>query len=75
MRDEHGRPEVVVPNCPYCDRRLGNEPTRDGMHATCYVQFGVEMVKLHPETSPPQSPEFFGFPTLASLHEQAELVF
>lgn len=62
--DEHGRPETITPDCPYCDQPVSGEIREYGgshLHKWCYEQFGNEMAAAFPDELAPIDPEAFDF--------------
>ena len=60
--DENGRPETIVPDCPYCDKPATGKTVNYGggpMHERCYILFGEEMASAFPDELAPIDPELF----------------
>ena len=62
--DEHGRPETVSPDCPYCEQPVSGETVSysgDQLHKRCYKRFGDEMAVAFPDELAPIDPQNFDF--------------
>lgn len=60
--DEIGRPEMVSPDCPYCENPTGGRMVEYGgshLHAECYDRFRAEMEMAFPDEVQPLDPELF----------------